>query len=135
MNLDDMVTVLCTDSTHEGERTIVTRFIKYEGQGWREAPGASARASKAHREMVEQEKPQTIREKLQLKQLADKPHAFQDRGFDGSRMRSRSNLRCELCGVTVPTRDEKLFPILDQLLGAGAQAITLGVLRATLGKH
>ena len=37
----------------------------------------------------------------------------------------RYNLRCEVCGVTVPVRDERLQPILDTAHAAGVHSLAL----------
>lgn len=142
----NFVTVDCLDSTHEGRRVFVTKFIKIEddasdgrelsGQGWRESPGSTAKTRKAHREKMKREQPRTAREKLAMRLRADKPHAYQGRGLVGHPgFRARYDLRCELCGDTVPAREEKLFPILDRLVEADAPSISLAVLRAILPKQ
>lgn len=134
--ISSIVTVECLDSTHDDRRTIVTSFVKIDGQGWRESAGSSARAKKEHQERLARNAPQTMREKLEAKYPADKPEAFQMRRVVGDPYgRHRYRLECQLCGITVPAREEKLFPILDRLVEAGASSITLAVLRATLGKH
>jgi hypothetical protein len=46
--------------------------------------------------------------------------------------RKRYNLPCEVCGVTVPARDERLQPILDIIHSAGLQSLPLTALPARL---
>lgn len=45
---------------------------------------------------------------------------------------NRYRLRCDLCGVTVPVREDKLFPVLDTLSANGVLSITLAGLAAIL---
>lgn len=45
---------------------------------------------------------------------------------------ARYNLRCELCGVTVPARYENLAPILNVLAANGVSFISLAALAARL---
>lgn len=46
--------------------------------------------------------------------------------------RKRYNLRCEVCGVTVPVRDERLQPILDTAHAAGVHSLALTALSTRL---
>jgi hypothetical protein len=46
--------------------------------------------------------------------------------------RKRYNLFCDVCGYTVPVRDERLQPILDTLLAAGVHSLALTALSTRL---
>lgn len=155
--MEDVVSIeiFCAAGSHrrQGEdgavrRSVVVKLWQLDGR-WRAYEPRSAR-QKA--ELANRPRPTTpasgLREKLARKlPRGDKPEPLQiversstrRRAEDGEWEcipgRSRWDLRCEMCGLTVPARDERLQPLLDNLATAGVSEISLAAIGRMLRKQ
>lgn len=113
-----VVTVVCEERSHEGKRATVGSFEHLSGR-WRatltRSRGVDVNFDKStHSDLLD---------------ANDSPLHMGDQSWP---VRERYNLRCELCGFTVPARRERLDPILDRLADAGVSTVSVRALGAIL---
>lgn len=98
--------VVCNDTSHEGRRCKVASYVQHEDGGWvRQTTGDPDDPNR------------------QTWLTGDTRLDVSD-GTAGP-VRTRDDLRCKLCGLNVPLRDENLRPMLDTIHAAGIASIEL----------
>jgi len=120
------VTVVCDDKSHPGKEARVAFLFRSPGQAyWQVFPARSVKVMEGGRWAL---------------QLLHGDHALTEDEQKALQLgdpspRHRFELKCSLCGDSLPVRAENLYPVLDTLAGhADAWEIELTALRARLVK-
>lgn len=114
------VQVTCQVASHERRIVVVGTFERAVGGVWNEALLRSRRADVNLDSMTEER----LDAENQTAQPADEPQR--------ALVRSRFKLRCRLCGLDVPTRQETLSAVLERAHTAGVSVLVLGDLATRL---
>ena len=105
------VIVYCTAEPHAGRRVTVGQFTRF-GPGWRVAPFERPGEERGH--------------------VLIQGDRVVDASAPRDTVRSRYNLTCRLCGLSLVQREKELSGFLDKLVIGGVSDISLSALVARL---
>jgi hypothetical protein len=101
------IVVTCSDSGHQGKTANIIKFKRGDSGGWLMGP-VTARGQLWPRPY----------DQYLLGETPVDPDGRLDPA-DRAATRGRVSVRCDLCGVRLDRRAERLYPILDQMAEAG----------------
>lgn len=119
------VLIVCDDASHEGRIALLTMYVRPPDGRWLTFPVKSAKAHGGNWTMQYLDGDHLLTE--------DERKALQP-GWTNP-IRQREEIRCPLCGDSLPVRRENIVPILDRLAEhADRWELELSALRARLIK-